>query len=263
MIDLSIVTLSRNQGDFISEAINSVLIQDVNKEYFVYDVGSTDNSRKIIREFEPNLTSLFVDQDLGPSDGLNLVFNMSKGNIFYYLNSDDRSVPGAFNFVLKYFNEHPTCDVLHGSVRIISRSGELLAVKPSMKFTLRGYALGYSVVYQQATFFRKEMFDKTKFNLQNNTCWDGELIVDMAIAGAEIHQTSKILGEFRIYSDSITGSGRLRNQIKIDHHRIATKILGRNLNLIEKFVGKLFSKLLALGRLRYKLFAEKMTNLNT
>jgi glycosyltransferase involved in cell wall biosynthesis len=260
VINLSVVTLSRNQGEFISETIKSVLNQNIEKEYFVYDIGSTDTSRKIIREFESNLRAIFVDRDLGPSDGLNRVFGQSKGEIFYYLNSDDKSVPGAFDFVLKYFAEHRDCDVLHGSIRIISRSGVPISVKPAMKFTLRGYALGYSVVYQQATFFRREMFAKTKFNLENRTCWDGELIVDMALAGARIHQTKKILGEFRIYSDSITGSGRLREQIRKDHARISKKILGRELRKSEILLGIIIGKFKA--TLRTVLELGQNRNLN-
>lgn len=248
---MSIVTLSRNQGEFISEAITSVLDQRIHKEYFVYDVGSTDSSRKIISKFESEIIPIFVSHDLGPSDGLNRVFDTATGSIFYYLNSDDRSVPGSFEYVLRYFKDHPDCDVLHGSIRIISQSGNTLAIKPSMKFSLRGYALGYSVVYQQATFFRKELFKKTKFNIENRSCWDGELLVDLAIAGAQIHQTSKILGEFRIYAESITGSGRLKNQIKIDHQRIAAKILGRRLNWLDSLVGSIYSKILAFTRLRF------------
>jgi glycosyltransferase involved in cell wall biosynthesis len=261
VIDISVVTLSHNQGEFISEAIKSVLNQDNEKEYFVYDVGSTDSSRTIIQEFSSKLQPIFVDKDLGPSDGLNRVFDRATGSIFYYLNSDDKTVPGAFDFVLKYFSENPDCDVLHGSIRIISRSGKPIAIKPSMKFTLRGYALGYSVVYQQATFFKKEIFAKTKFNLENRTCWDGELIVDMAIAGAQIHRTSKILGEFRIYSDSITGSGRLRNQIKKDHQRIASRILGRKINWFDFVLGNIYSKVLAFSRLRFVLCEKEMKNL--
>lgn len=261
MNSLSVVTLSRNQGEFLAEAIHSVIQQDISHEYFVYDVGSSDNSRSTILEFAEKLTPIFVDTDLGPSDGLNSAFNRSSGSILYYLNSDDRTVPGAFKFALNYFERNPECDVLHGSVRIINRTGEGVTIKPSMKFSLIGYAFGYSVVYQQATFFRREIFNRTKFNLENRTCWDGELIVDMAMAGAKIHKTAKILGEFRIYSESITGSGRLKNQILKDHQRIAMKILGRPLNIVDLMAGKFLAKIRAVMRLRYSFSGKELENL--
>lgn len=262
MTSLSVVTLSRNQGEFLAEAINSVLEQNIAQEYFVYDVGSSDDSRSTILKFEGKVTPILVETDLGPSDGLNSSFKRSTGSILYYLNSDDKAVPGALKFALDYFDRNPECDVLHGSVRIIDRFGKCVKVKPSMKFSLMGYALGYSVVYQQATFFRKEIFDKVKFNLENRTCWDGELIVDMAITGANIHKTNKILGEFRIYSESITGSGRLKSQFLMDHNRIAMKILNRRMTLADLIVGKMIAKFKAVIRLRYSILGKQMKNLN-
>lgn len=245
---LSIVTLSRNQGEFIAETIESVVNQNIAKEYIVYDVGSTDDSRKIIKKNASNLISILVERDLGPSDGLNYSFEKTTGSILYYLNSDDRAIDNSFQYALQYFDKHPDCDILHGSIRIIDRSGKCVSIKPSMKFSLRGYALGYSVVYQQATFFRREIFDKTKFNVANRTCWDGEIIVDMALAGAKIHQTERILGEFRIYEESITGSGRYKSEFNLDHRRIAIKILGRDPRIYEKTLGFIFAKYLALRR---------------
>ena len=260
MNTLSVVTLSRNQGDFVSQAIDSVINQNVAKEYFVYDVGSSDKSRSKISEFAKKLSVILVDEDSGPSDGLNRMFRNATGTILYYLNSDDRVVDGALRFAVNYFDDNPDCDVLHGSVQIINRFGEYVAVKPSMKFSLLGYALGYSVVYQQATFFRKEIFDRTGFNLVNRTCWDGELIVDMALAGAKIHQTPKILGEFRIYPESITGSGRLLEQISRDHARIAHKILGRDLRKSDIFMGWIIGKFNAILRRTFGLMRVRSLN---
>ena len=252
-MSLACVTLSRNQGAFLQEAINSVIKQNHLNEYVIYDVGSTDASRDIIENYSESVKIILVDNDGGPSDGLNTSFDLTKSTILYYLNGDDRAIDGAFKYAEKYFQDNASCDVLHGSIRIINRQGEVTGIKPSMKFSLRGYALGYSVVYQQATFFRRAIFDKTKFNLENKTCWDGELIVDMALAGARIHQTKKILGEFRIYSDSITGSGRLREQIKKDHARIAKKILGRELRKTEIIFGIMIGKFKAIQRRVLKL----------
>jgi glycosyltransferase involved in cell wall biosynthesis len=255
---ISTVTLSRNQGKFLKEAMDSILNQNNLFEYIVYDVGSTDQSRFLIDNYNKKLTKKFVDGDLGPSDGLNYCVQKTSGDIFYYLNSDDRVANGAFDFVSQYFTKHPECQILHGSVKIIDAYGQVVAIKPSMNFSLRGYALGYSVVYQQATFFRRELFNDIKFNLDNRTCWDGELVVDMALAGASIHKTSKILGEFRIYSDSITGSGRLKNQIRTDHNRISRKILGKNLDISDRILGKIISKIKATLRLLLILNYSKM-----
>lgn len=247
------VTLSRNQGIFLQSAILSVITQDVSCNYIVYDVGSTDSSREVIADYSDQLSSVLVDFDRGPSEGLNRCLMDNDAPFFYYLNADDLVLPGAFAYVLDYFTSHPDCDVLHGAVQIIDQSGNVTRTMLPMNFSLKGYALGYSVVYQQSTFFRSQCLRDVNFNLDNKTCWDGELIVDLAIAGFKIHKTNTILGQFRIYPESITGSGRFAEQIRVDHARIAHKILGRNLRKSEILFGRLLGKCKAIHRRIFEL----------
>lgn len=243
------LTLSFNQGEFIKEAIDGILNQNESVDYLVYDPGSQDMSRIIIQNYNSKLVkSYYVDGDHGPAAGLNKGLEMIDGDIFYYLNADDRVLPGAFSFVKQYFIDNPECDILHGSINLIDREGKIYRMLPAMKFSLRGYALGYSFVYQQATFIRKSAIPKKAFNINNKVSWDGELIVDLVLAGASIHQTQMVLGDFRIYSTSITGSGRLSELAKSEHRRITMKILGRNPYMWEKIFAFWIRKFLALKR---------------
>ena len=157
-------------------------------------------------------------------------------------------LPGAFEYVNNYFNQNPDCDILHGSINLIDEAGAIYRTLPAMNFSLRGYALGYSFVYQQATFIRNSVIPQTPFNIKNKVSWDGELIVDLVLSGASIHQTQILLGDFRIYPDSITGSGRLFELAKKEHSRIARKILGRDLHAWERVIAYIIRKLLAAKR---------------
>jgi glycosyltransferase involved in cell wall biosynthesis len=234
----SCLTLSFNQGMYLQEAISSIKSQNIDFEYLIYDPGSWDVSRALARSNIDKSTNVyFVDGDQGPADGLNNGLKKLNGDIFYYLNADDTVKPNAFIYVRDYFINHPECDVLHGSIEIINEHGVFLRTLPAMKFTLLGYALGYSVVYQQATFIRMRVLGENPFNTQNKISWDGELIVDLALAGAVIHQTQKVLGKFRIHSDSITGSGKFRNLAINEHSRIAREILGHEILPWEKLFG--------------------------
>jgi hypothetical protein len=96
------------------------------------------------------------------------------------------------------------------------------------------YAYGIANAVQQATFFLAESFRRAGgFNANNKTCWDGELLVDMTLAGARIVVLNEFLGEFRIYPDSISGSGRLNTEYSRDQRRIAEKILGRQPTILD------------------------------
>jgi glycosyltransferase involved in cell wall biosynthesis len=248
-MNFACVTLSFNQGKYLSEAIDSIAIQNEITDYVVYDPGSNDNSRKVILEYDSrDVKPCFVDGDKGPADGLNNGLGMVEGDIFYYLNADDRVLPGAFEYVNNYFNQNPDCDILHGSINLIDEAGAIYRTLPAMNFSLRGYALRYSFVYQQATFIRNSVIPQTPFNIKNKVSWDGELIVDLALTGASIHQTQTILGDFRIYADSITGSGRLSELAKKEHARITRKILGRDPHAWERVIAYMIRKLLAAKR---------------
>jgi len=243
------LTLSFNQGMYLAEAIESIISQSTLFDYLVYDPGSKDMSRKIIKQYASgSVKSHFVDGDRGPADGLNKGLEMIYGDVFYYLNADDRLRPGALSFVSQYFLDNPECDILHGSINLIDSGGKTYRTLPAMKFSLRGYALQYSFVYQQATFIRKSVIPVNAFNVGNKVSWDGELVVDLALAGASVHQTQMVLGDFRIYPTSITGSGRLSELAKIEHRRISKKILGRNAYAWEKILGFIIRKVRAFRR---------------
>ncbi len=229
---ISIVTISFNQARYLEAAIRSILDQDYDDiEYIVVDPGSTDGSREIIERYRDRISHMVLEPDDGPADGLNRGFGYASGDIYYYLNADDLLLPGALETVAAYFEAHPGVDVLLGhGYRIDSIGDRVTRIFSSPGWSLRGYALGVSNAVQQSTFFRASAYRAAGgFNAENRTCWDGELLVDMALNGARIEVLNDYLGAFRIYSESITGSGRFADACLRDMRRITERILGRGL----------------------------------
>ena len=231
---LSTVTISFNQAPFLEECLRSVISQRAPEcEYIVVDPGSTDATRDILTRYADRVDAQILEPDRGPADGLNKGFAAATGEIFGYINADDRLAPGTLVFVRKFFSENPDCDVLCGAIRIINRDGRpALRARTADRFDLARYAAGICTVGQQATFFRRRAFERAGgFNPKNRISWDGELLVDMALAGARFTTTAKILGDFRIYSGSITGSNKHRERARTEHERIAKKIRARGISL--------------------------------
>lgn len=227
-MNLGIVTISFNQARFLPEAIESVRLQDLARlRYVVVDAGSSDGSRDVIAHYRDRFAAVILEPDQGPADGLNKGFAACGGDILGYLNSDDRFTSGALDFVLDYFERHPQVDVLLGAVRMIDEHG-----RPSFRgravdrLDLRKFAYASCFIWQQATFFRRETFERAGgFNPANRISWDSELVVDMALAGARFGYTPLALGDFRIYGDSITGSGRMIAMGLQELARVRQKIL--------------------------------------
>src|SRR5882724_1025422 len=78
---VSIVTPSYNQGQFIEEAIRSVLLQGYpDLEYIIIDGGSSDQSVEIIKKYEPWLAYWISARDKGQSQAINRGFARAKGD---------------------------------------------------------------------------------------------------------------------------------------------------------------------------------------
>ena len=249
MNKISVVTISYNQAPYLDECIRSVLDQGYpNIEYIVVDPGSKDSSRDIICKYSDRIKKIILEPDRGPADGLNKGFAHATGDIFCYLNSDDCLAPGSFAFVNDFFRNHPSIDILCGAIRIIDENGKpSLRKRTSDLFRIADYAQGISTVCQQATFFRRTAFHKTSgFNVENRISWDGELLIDFALAGCQYETVRKVLGDFRIYSSSISGSKQYLEKMLREHRRLNNKMASANVKLYSPVEGKL-------RRLLYKL----------
>jgi len=228
---VSIVTVSYNQAEFLEEALLSVLKQDYkNIEYIVFDGGSTDGSVDILRKYEKDISFLNIGPDGGASAALNAGFEKSKGQILAYINSDDVLLPGTVSRWVEYFKD-PTISVVFGDISIIDEAGRPSTLPgKSVSTFLAGpfstlmYAVGASVIPQQAAAWKREVFFNVGgFEPANKTCWDKEFFADAAILGYKFQRIPMVLAKFRVHSASISGTGRNQTVRVIDHSRIKRK----------------------------------------
>ena len=224
---VSIVTISFNQAMFLEEAMLSVLGQQgVELEYIVVDPGSTDGSRDIIGKYASGLSHVILEPDDGPADGLNKGFSLATGSVFGFLNSDDRLLPGVLAKVARYFENHPGVDVVSGHGYVVDDNDRVVRKAFSHKFDLARYCTQGTALLQQSTFFRAQAFRRTRgFNVENRTCWDGELWVDLALAGSRFGLYHDYWSCFRIHEDSISGRGTA--DIQARYLTDSLRILGR------------------------------------
>lgn len=232
---VSIVTISYNQAQFLEQAITSVIQQNhPDIEYIVVDAGSTDGSRDIIATYQHKIDKAVLEKDNGAADGLNKGFSFATGNIFGFLNSDDELLPDALARVMDFFHDHPEVDVVSGCGYFIDSKGvRIRRIIPSV-MTPWLFVHASVSIFQQGTFFRATAFRKVQgFNIDNKTCWDGELLLDMAVAGMTFALIGDDLAHFRLHEAGITGSGRLEKAYKKDMQRLFIKAMGRERNRLD------------------------------
>lgn len=239
---ISIVTISYNQGKYLERAILSVLEQDYpDIEYIIVDPGSTDGSREIIQKYSDQIAKIILEPDNGPADGLNKGFRFASGDIFGYINSDDYYLPSAITKIVQYFNKHPDIDVVSGNAHVINSYNDIIRYTYSDRYSLLGYAYGFSNLIQPSSFCRAEAFHKTQgFNIENHSNWDSELIIDLSLNRAKFARISVYLSAYRIHETSITGSGNMDKEIKAYSDRRFHKIMGRNRKMADKYIALIF-----------------------
>ena len=211
-IQVSIVTPSYNQGQFIEGTLISVNEQDYpNIEHLIIDAGSTDETLEVLKKWEDSI-SYVTEPDKGQSDAVNKGIRKAQGDIIGWLNSDDYyTSTDVISIVVKFFNDNLDAEVVYGRGEFVGKDGEVLKetyVHKDDSNLLFSFAWSVGIL-QPAVFFKRSVFDKVGFlNVDNHFCMDYEFWVRMTHAGIKMHFLNKKLAKARFYDDMKSSKGR-------------------------------------------------------
>ncbi|MGV7224178.1 MAG: glycosyltransferase family 2 protein [Nitrospinales bacterium] len=126
MSELTVSMPAFNSGQYIKEAINSVLGQDgVDFELIVIDDGSNDNTAEIANSFADARIRLIINrQNMGIAHCHNLVIEQCKSTFIAHVDSDDIVLPGAFKRMLKELKSNNNISYVHCNYTFIDDSGQ-------------------------------------------------------------------------------------------------------------------------------------------
>ena len=157
---VSIVTPSYNQGPFIRATIESVLSQDYpDIEYIIMDGGSTDETASVVKDYSSRLTWI-SEKDRGQSHAINKGFQMAKGSVVAWMNSDDVYLPGAVSRGTAELVANPRFGAVYGEGYLIDRVGKITKRFPVTEpFNLWKLVHLSDYILQQTVFFRCSVFD--------------------------------------------------------------------------------------------------------
>ena len=158
---ISIVTPSYNQGQFIEETIRSVLLQNYpNLEYIIMDGGSTDNSVKIIKKYEPWLTYWVSEKDNGQADAIQKGFQKATGEVIGWLNSDDFFLPDALVKVGEKIHEDPGMEFIVGGGMLVDNEGRLFDKYYSFPQSFESLLSIGQFSLQMSSFWRRDVYSE-------------------------------------------------------------------------------------------------------
>lgn len=126
---ITIVTPSYNQGSFIEETIRSVLLQGYpNLEYIIIDGGSSDDSVALVSRYSEWLSFWVSEPDNGQAAAINKGFKKASGDIWQWINSDDRLAPGALFRVAHLYMTQPAT-IIAGACENFWPDGQKIATR--------------------------------------------------------------------------------------------------------------------------------------
>ena len=119
---VSVIIPCHNEARFLSEAIESVLVQSHrNFEIIVVDDGSTDRPQDIVASYSG--ARCITQANQGLATARNVGMRASRGGYLVFLDADDRLLPEALTVGLEELNANPECAFVYGDCTFISSSG--------------------------------------------------------------------------------------------------------------------------------------------
>jgi glycosyltransferase involved in cell wall biosynthesis len=222
---VSIVTPSYNQGEFVEEAIRSVLLQGYpDLEYMVIDGRSTDNSVEIIRKYGRWLAHWVSEPDKGQSQAINKGLQKASGEIYGWLNSDDYLLRGALINVAHAYRASPKAGAWYGDTVFVTADGKRLQVRRSPDHLDADAVAAWSKnsFGQPACFFSKEAWQQCGPLDESLQCgMDLDLWIRIAKQFAFV-KVGEVLAAERFHRDAKTQRDRgmmyaVQCQIQIRH----------------------------------------------
>jgi len=130
MKSVSVVIPTHNRSHFISDAIKSVMEQDVKNctlEIIVVDDGSTDDTRQVVSSFGESVIYIYQDNQ-GAGAARNRGIDESTGDWIAFLDSDDRWLPDKLALQFNVLESFPDYKAIHSNF-YTTQNGQIIIRK--------------------------------------------------------------------------------------------------------------------------------------
>lgn len=248
---ISIITPTYNSEKYLEACIQSIFNQSYKDyEHIIVDGASSDRTIEIIKNYEHQYNLRYIsEKDQGMYDAITKGFNMAKGDILCWLNSDDMYMPWTLELIARIFS-NPKIHWVTGIPSQFSEDGinycrcnKLLSFPRSLiyKGWMDGRRLGF--IQQESTFWTRQLYDRAG-GLNPNYSFAGDYhlwrsfarheslyVVNSVLAGFRRHRGQKSEDKYSYYNEigsahRLTG---LYSKLKLySARRLLISKLGRN-----------------------------------
>lgn len=220
MPKITVYITAYNYGRFVKKSIESVVNQtEQDWELIVINDGSTDDTKKIISEYEKNKKIRIINQE---NKGLNITNNialrLSKGDYIMRLDADDYLAPSALKELSDFLDKNPDKDLVYPNYYEIDDQDNLIS--EVMLRPIEDANLLDMPAHGACTMFRTKVLKMLGGYIEDYSCQDGYDLWLRFIQNHTPGNVSSKLFYYRQHPDSLSKNKEkifsTRRQIKED-----------------------------------------------
>jgi putative colanic acid biosynthesis glycosyltransferase len=205
---ISVITVNRNDASGLRATARSVVAQErPPDQWIVVDGGSTDDSIRVIRQFEPWIESWSSAPDRGVYDGMNRGLRRARGQYVIFMNAGDRFArPDSLARVVATLGSQPDVDLVFGGTILALPSGRRIYRPPHPAARVR-HGLP---AYHQATVIRRAAHLMAPYDLALPISADYGTVATLISRGATSARLDQPIAIRACHRDSLSERATLR-----------------------------------------------------
>lgn len=208
---VSTIIATHNRSGLLPHAVNSILSQSYQDfEIIIVDDASTDDTSKVIEELrqrDPRIQSLHLQQKQGPGFARNLGISYAKGKYVAIMDDDDLSHVERFSSQVTFLETHPDVMIVGTFIQKIdefgNKNGEI--TYPLSNGQIRWGLFFRCTVGHATTMIRRLLFADFGISYSDSLKIgeDWKLFIDVT-QNYKVANLPEVLYSYRRYPDSIT-----------------------------------------------------------
>ena len=163
MPKVSVIIACFNHGQYIEEAVNSVLAQTFTDwEIIIVNDGSTDKfTNDFLKQYQPPKTTVYFTKNNGVSAARNFGIGKSKAIYILPLDADDFIAPNYLKEAIEKFETFPHLKLVYGvGAYVGDLAGKIILPPFSIKEMLKQNLIFCTALYKKADWEQAEKYDE-------------------------------------------------------------------------------------------------------
>jgi glycosyltransferase involved in cell wall biosynthesis len=159
-----IVPAYNRAGGLLEATLDSIIGQDYpNLECLVLDDGSTDQTPEVLERYaaaNPERMRWERHENIGQAKTINRGFEMARGELVGYLNSDDLLLPGAIAKLAALLVDNPEAALAYPAYRIIDEEGGTIADMMPPTYTAAEAVRLHNCIVNVGAIYRRRVIER-------------------------------------------------------------------------------------------------------